>query len=289
MKTSSIVYLNGSYIPAERAHISIFDRGFLFSDSVYEVIAVLDGRLVDFDAHLARLRHSLAALDIPCPLGEEDFLTIHRTLIQKNSLQEGIVYLQISRGQAPQRDFLPPEKKDLQPTLCLFTQEKTLIDAPVLRQGLRVCTVPDLRWGRCDLKTTQLLYSSMMKAHAVQQGFDDSWFVRDNRIVEGTSSTTYIITEDKCLLTPPHSYEVLPGVTRNAILELLDKTDLSLRESSFTPPQAYAAQEAFITGSARLVCPVIAIDGHSIGTGKPGPYTRRLQEIYVAHALETAV
>lgn len=284
----SVVYLNGAYSSAESACISVFDRGFLFSDGVYEVTAVLEGRLVDFQAHQERLRRSCAALDLPCPLSQEAFLEIHKTLIARNDLQEGIIYLQITRG-AAERDFLPPAFDSVKPTVFLFTQKKNLRGSPALTQGLRICTIPDLRWAWCHLKTIQLLYPSLMRAHTHHRGFEDAWFIKDGHITEGLSSNAYIVTQEGYLVTRPQGPEILSGVTRSALLALIQETGGAIEERPFSVEEALNAAEAFITGSGRLVCPVVQIDGSSIGTGEPGPITQRLQTLYLEAALRSAI
>ena len=188
---SRTVYVNGEYLPEGEARVSIFDRGFLMADGVYEVVSVLDGRLIDFDGHMARLERSLGELDMPAPATPEALLEIHRELVARNGVEEGLVYLQITRGPA-ERDFVYPEAP--QPTLVLFTQSKALIDSPVAQRGIRVISVPDRRWGRRDIKTVQLLYPSMAKMEAKAAGADDAWMVEDGLVTEGTSNNAHIVT-----------------------------------------------------------------------------------------------
>ena len=192
------VYVNGEYVSEEDAKVSIFDRGFLFADGVYEVTSVLDGKLVDFPGHCARLRRSLGELAMGLPMSDEDLSAIHRRLVVENKLQEGLIYLQVTRGVA-ERDFLfPPEETPR--TLVLFTQAKPLIQSALAARGQKVVTVEDLRWSRCDIKTVQLLYPSMAKMEAKSKGADDAWLVRDGAVTEGSSNNAYIVLEDGAIV-----------------------------------------------------------------------------------------
>jgi len=280
------VYVNGRYVPEGEASLSIFDRGILFADAVYEVTAVLDGRLVDFPAHMRRLARSLGELDMPAPGSDEVLLEIHRELLRHNDLHEGLVYLQVSRGSA-ERDFLCPRAP--QPSLVLFTQEKALLESPAARHGISVVTQPDLRWRRCDIKTTQLLYSSLAKTEAARHGADDAWMVADGMITEGTSSNAYIVEPDGTIVTRRLSEAILHGITRSAVLAYATEAGVRVRERAFSVAEAKQAAEAFITSATSLVTPVVAIDGHRIGGGTPGPVARRLRELYIEKSLAAAV
>jgi D-alanine transaminase len=283
---SRIVYVNGSYVPEEEACVSVFDRGFLMADAVYEVTSVLDGRLCDYAGHMARLKRSLGELDMPMPTDEAALLAIHRELVERNALREGVVYLQVSRGVA-ERDFAWPE--GMVPGLVLFTQEKALVDTPAAREGISVVTTDDLRWARRDIKTTQLLYPSLAKMHAKAAGADDAWMVEDGQVTEGTSNNAHIVTRDGVLVTRQLSTDILHGITRASVLKLAEEAQIRIEERPFTVEEAQAAAEAFVTAASIFVCPVVRIDGVALGEGRPGPMTRRLREIYVANARETSV
>jgi D-alanine transaminase len=283
---SRIVYVNGSYVPEEEACVSVFDRGFLMADAVYEVTSVLDGRLCDYAGHMARLKRSLGELDMPMPTDEAALLAIHRELLERNALREGVVYLQVSRGVA-ERDFAWPE--GMVPGLVLFTQEKALVDTPAAREGISVVTTDDLRWARRDIKTTQLLYPSLAKMHAKAAGADDAWMVEDGQVTEGTSNNAHIVTRDGVLVTRQLSTDILHGITRASVLKLAEEAQIRIEERPFTVEEAQAAAEAFVTAASIFVCPVVRIDGVALGEGRPGPVTRRLREIYVANARETSV
>lgn len=282
------VYVNGSYLPENEATVSVFDRGFLFADAVYEVTAVLRGRLVDFAGHLARLRRSLGELEMALPLSDEALLEIHRELVRRNAIEEGLVYLQVSRGNAGDRDFLYPDPAT-PPTVVLFTQKKSLIDSPLAARGQRIVTVEDLRWRRCDIKTVQLLYPSMIKELARKRGADDAWMVRDGLVTEGSSNNAHIVTADQRIVTRPLSSDILHGITRKAVLACAGELGLAVEERPFTVAEAQAATEAFSTSASGFVSPVVEIDGAAVGDGKPGPVVARLRKIYVEKSLEAAV
>lgn len=283
---SRIVYVNGSYLPEEEAKVSIFDRGYLMADGVYEVTSVLDGRLVDFAAHMRRLRRSLSELRIPSPATDDELLAIHRELLTRNRLDEGLVYLQVTRG-THDRDFAWPD--GLTPNLVMFTQVKALEDAEGPKRGFRVISVPDLRWKRRDIKTIQLLYPSLAKMQAKAAGKDDAWMVEEGFVTEGTSNNAYIVTKEGTIVTRNLSEDILHGITRGAVLELAREQGLAVEERPFTIAEAQAAAEAFITAASTFVCPVVEIDGVTLGDGRPGPVATRLREIYLDHARRTAI
>lgn len=278
---SRTVYINGEYVDEREARVSVFDRAFLFADAVYEVSAVIDGALVDNDAHLARLERSLAALRIPLPCPREEIVAAQRALVEKNRLREGAVYLQVSRGVAD-RDFRFPV--DAAPTLVMFTQARTLVDDPVAARGIRVITVEDLRWKRRDIKTVGLLAASMAKQQAVEAGVEDAWLVEDGLVTEGSSNNAAIVTADGVLVTRHLGNEILHGITRAAVLELSRREGITVEERAFTVAEAQAATEAFATSATAFVCPVVAIDGVTIGDGRPGPVAIRLRQLYIEMA-----
>jgi D-alanine transaminase len=283
---SRIVYVNGDYLPEEEAKVSVFDRGFLFADGVYEVTSVLDGKLLDFAGHAKRLQRSLDALEMENPVTEDELLSIHRELVTRNGVEDGLVYLQVTRGSAD-RDFAYP--KDAKPTLVLFTQSKPgLADSPVAKVGLKVISLPDIRWGRRDIKTVQLLYPSMGKMAAKKAGADDAWMIEDGFVTEGTSNNAYII-KGKRLITRHLGNEILHGITRAAVLRCAREAQMEVEERAFTLDEAKAADEAFITSATTFVMPVVEIDGVKLGDGTPGPVTKRLREIYLEESRKAAV
>lgn len=279
---SRIVYVNGEYLPGEQGKVSIFDRGFLFADGVYEVSAVLRGRLVDNEAHLARLHRSLSELQIPQPVSDAEIVAAQRRLVERNNLNEGLVYLQISRGPA-ERDFAFPAEPA--PTLVMFTQQLALIESPMAEQGIAIQTVQDIRWKRRDIKTVGLLAPSMAKQAALDAGADDAWMVEDGYVTEGTSNNAFIVTHDGVVKTRQLSNLILHGITRAAVLRLAGQAAITVEEAAFTPGEAYGAKEAFITSASAFALPVVRIDGREIGDGRPGPVVRRLRQLYIEAAL----
>lgn len=280
---SRIVYVNGEYLPEDQATVSVFDRGFLFADGVYEVSSVLHGRLVDNAGHLARLHRSLKELEMAAPVSDAEIEAIQKALIERNDVQQGLVYLQVTRGVAD-RDFAYPE--GVQPTLVMFTQSKNLLQNPQAERGLRVITTEDIRWKRRDIKTVGLLAPSMAKMIAKRAGADDAWLVEEGKVTEGSSNNAYIVTRDGTLVTRQLGNEILAGITRKAVLELARTSDLKIQERAFTVPEALDAAEAFITSATTFVMPVVNIDGQPVGDGCPGPVTRRLRELYISMALQ---
>ena len=283
---SRIVYVNGDYLPEEDAKVSIFDRAFLMSDGIYEVTTVLDGKLVDFPGHLTRLHRSLGELDIPAPVSDEDLLAIHRELVARNGVAEGMIYLQVTRG-TQDRDFA--WGPDLTPTLVLFTQAKSVADSPLADRGARVIAIEDLRWGRRDIKTTQLLYPSIAKMAAKKAGCDDAWMVEDGLVTEGTSNNAWIVLAYGTLVTRNLSNAILHGITRAAVKEYASAHQIKVEERPFTLDEAKSAAEAFFTSASAFVTPIVEIDGATLGDGTPGPVAKRLREIYLAESRARAI
>ena len=283
-----IVYVNGSFLPENEATVSIFDRGFLFADGVYEVTSVLDGKLIDFASHATRLARSLTELDMRSPIEMDDLLAVHRELVRANDIKEGLVYLQITRGAASDRDFSYPSE-DTPPTIVLFTQNKPgLADSPMAKVGIKVISIEDQRWGRRDIKTVQLLYPSMGKMMAKAAGCDDAWMVEDGAVTEGTSNNAYIVKNGK-IITRQLSNDILHGITRAAVLRFAKEAQMEVEERAFTVLEVQDADEAFFTSASAFVMPVVEIDGVVIGSGAPGSVSLRLREIYLEESLKTAI
>ncbi|OIQ32561.1 MAG: D-amino acid aminotransferase [Alphaproteobacteria bacterium MedPE-SWcel] len=281
------VYVNGVYTSEDQAQISIFDRGFLFGDAVYEVTAVMNGMLVDFEAHMDRLERSMAELDMVRGFERPALLTIHKTLIKNNNLQEGLVYLQVTRG-AADRDFDFSEM-DAAPGLVLFTQAKALDANPLAARGQKIILADDLRWGRSDIKTVQLLYASLMKTRAKRQGADDVWLCRDGKITEGSSNNAYIVTHRNEIITRELSTDILHGITRASVLRLAELHQLKIIERAFSVEELRNAKEAFSTSASGFVNPVVNVDGAVIGDGQPGHIASALRSSYVAASEAAAV
>ncbi|WP_340109677.1 D-amino-acid transaminase [Pikeienuella sp. HZG-20] len=282
---SRTVYVNGDYVPEEEAKISVFDRGFLMADAVYEVTAVLDGKLIDFPGHAARLHRSLTELKLKPACTDEELLAIHRSLIEKNALANGLVYLQITRG-AADRSFVWP--KDAEPGIVLFTQASDPVNAPEAKTGIKVITVEDQRWARRDIKTVQLLFPSFAKMEAKAAGKDDAWLVTDGLVNEGSSNNAYIV-KDGVIVTRGLSQDILHGITRAAVLRFAREAQMKIEERAFSVEEAKAADEAFYTSATGFVTPVVEIDGAPIGGGAPGPIAARLREVYIDESRKTAI
>ena len=283
------VYVNGEYLPETEAKVSIFDRGFLMADAVYEVTSVLGGKLIDFDGHAVRLERSLNELDMPHPINKDDLLEVHRELVRLNGIEEGMIYLQISRGAPNDRDFVFPDPEVTKPTIVLFTQNKPgLARSPMAQKGMKVISIEDVRWGRRDIKTVQLLYPSMGKMMAKKAGCDDAWMVEDGFVTEGTSNNAYIIKGNK-IITRALSNDILHGITRAAVLRFAREAQMDVEERNFTISEAQDADEAFITSASTFVMPVVEIDGKAVGTGSVGPMATRLREIYLDESIKSAI
>lgn len=272
------VFVNGQYVPEDQAQVSIFDRGFVFGDGIYEVVPVVGGKMVDKAPFLERLKRSLGELRIDMPMSEADYLAMHEKLIELNNIDEGGVYSQITRG-AADRDFAFP--KAATPSVAAFTMKKQLLDNPNATTGVKVVTVEDIRWKRRDIKSVALLGQVMAKQEAVEKGGFEGWMVEDGFVTEGTSSTAYIVKDDT-IITRPLSNSILPGIRRKVLLQLCAKHNVKLEERLFTVEEALDADEAFLSSATTLVMPIVDIDGTMIGGGQPGPMARKMREAYIA-------
>lgn len=280
-----IAYVNGQFLPEEEASVSVFDRGFLFADAVYEVTAIINGKLVDFEHHMARLQRSCAELQLSFPYDLAELKQIHLQLVQQNNIEEGLVYLQLTRGNAKQRSFLYPDNQT-KPTLVLFAQKTKIVENEKSKYGIKVVTVDDIRWQRCDIKTVSLLAACLAKHHAHQQGADDAILIKDGYITEGSSSNFFIINYDNEIITRPLSQCILPGITRQAIIQLAQEKGLKVIERLFTLDEVKNANEAFISSATTLIWPVTSVDNELINQGKVGPLSQRLRQIYLDKAIQ---
>ncbi len=264
----------------------MLDRGFLFAEAVYEVTAVIDGRLIDSASHLARLERSATAIGLALPHSAEEIEALQKELVARNGLQEGLIYLQLTRGADAGRDFLPSPK--LQPTMVMFTQAKRFLDSPAVQSGIAVVTTPDLRWARRDIKSVGLLAQAMAKQIAAEAGAQEAWMVEDGFVTEGASSTAFLVTNEG-IITRKYSQAVLAGCTGSAVMALAQESGLAVVHRPFTVDEALKAREAFITSASTLCQAVVRIDGTKIGSGSPGPVATRLRELYIEFARRTAV
>src|SRR5437773_3898063 len=268
------------------AKVSILDRGFLFADGIYEVAAVLGGKLIDNASHLARLERSVGEIALALPESIERIIDIQRELVARNRLDNGLVYIEVTRGADTGRDFAFP--KGVKPTLIMFTSTKDIVTAPSAKTGINVITVPDLRWTRRDIKSVALLAQVLAKQAAAEAGAGEAWMVEDGVVTEGGSSSAFILTHDDVLVTRQNSSAILPGCTRKAVVALAEERQLRVEERPFTVAEAVAAKEAFVTSATVFVQAVVTIDGNTVANGKPGPITNRLREIYIDFARATA-
>ena len=280
-----IAYVNGDFVPLSEAKVSVLDRGFLFADGIYEVSAVLEGKLVDNDSHLARLERSVGEIKLPLPETIARIKEIQRELITRNELRDGLVYIQVTRGADVGRDFAFP--KGVKPTLMMFTSVKDIVNAAAARTGIGVITVPDIRWERRDIKSVALLAQVLAKQAAAEAGAGEAWMIEDGKVTEGGSSSAFILTMDDVLVTRENSRAILPGCTRKAVVKLAEERQLRIEERAFTIEEALKAKEAFITSASSFVQPVVKIDGKTVADGKPGPMAQRLREIYIEFARAT--
>jgi D-alanine transaminase len=277
---SRTVYVNGQFLPEEDGKVSIFDRGFLFADGVYEVTPVINSKLADYDAHEQRLDRSLNELRMAWPCTKPELRAMHEQLIVRNELAEGIIYMQVTRGVADRQFNFP---KDSKSTLVAFTQVMTLVDNPNARTGVKVVTTPDIRWLRRDIKTVMLLAPVLGKQEAYEKGASEAWMVEGGVVTEGTSSNAYIVKDGK-VITRELSNRILNGCTRRALKRLAEEIGITMEERAFTPDEAYAADEAFLTSASQFVMPITEIDGTRIGGGQPGPVARKLRELVLEEA-----
>jgi D-alanine transaminase len=282
-----IAYVNGTFVPLSEAKVSVLDRGFLFADGIYEVAAVLDGKLIDSASHLARLERSVGEIGLALPETIARIEELQKELIARNQLDNGMVYLQVTRGADKGRDF--PFPKGVTPTLVMFVTAKDIVNAASAKTGIGVITVPDIRWERRDIKSVALLAQVLAKQAAAAAGAGEAWMIQDGHVTEGGSSTAFILTQDDVIVTRQNSNAILPGCTRKAVIALAEERQLKVEERAFTVDEALKAKEAFITSASSFVQPVVTIDGKAVGDGKPGPMATRLREIYIDFAKATAV
>ena len=275
-----IVYVNGDYLPEEEGKVSIFDRGFLFADGVYEVTAVVGGKLIDYAPHMERLERSLKEIAMAWPCTKAELRAMHEELIRRNAVKQGWVYMQITRG-AADRDFKFP--KAVGSSLVAFTQVKDIIDNPDAVTGVKVISVPDVRWARRDIKSVMLLAPVLGKQAAYEAGAFEAWMIEDGHVTEGTSSNAYIVKDGR-VITCPLSNRILAGVTRRSLFRLAAESGVIIEERRFTLSEAYESDEAFLTSASNFVLPIVEIDGNRIGGGQPGPVARRLRALFIEMA-----
>lgn len=281
-----IVFLNGEYLPEQEAKISIFDRAVNFGDAIYEVAGVLDGKLVDFEHHMQRYFNSLNKLSIEPPLQQQEILQAFRKLVELNQIDEGLVYMQVTRGVA-ERDFVWPE--DIKPTVFMFTQPKNADENSAAEHGITLASVADIRWARRDIKTVNLLAQVLAKKTAHDAGAYEALMVDPEGNVTECGSTSFFIVKDNQVLTRSLTNDILPGVTRRAVVGLCNSQGLNLLETKFTLEQALNADEAFISAASSYILPVVKIDDRELSGGKPGAFSQRMREIYIEYARDSLI
>ena len=282
-----IAYVNGRYLPADLAAVSIEDRGYQFADGVYEVCEVRGGRLIDERRHMARLDRSLAELGIARPMSAAALSLILHEVVRRNRVRDGTVYVQITRG-AMRRDFpFPPAGTP--PTVVVIARSADPARlAKLAAEGVAVVTMPDIRWGRVDIKSVALLPNVLAKQAAMEQGAREAWLVDEaGRVTEGASSSAWIVSPDGVLITRPLGNDILPGITRAVVMDVVKAQGLKFEERPFTVAEAHAAREAFITSASQLVMPVVRIDGRPVGNGAPGLVATALRRDYHRYAEES--
>jgi len=276
-------YVNGRFVPHGMAAVHVEDRGYQFADGVYEVVPVVDGLPVDEEGHLDRLERSLRELSIRMPVNRAVLELKARELVRRNGLKNGLLYMQVTRGVAPRNHAFPGDSVD--PSLVMTTKRMNFAAMDKFRDGVGVITAPDIRWGRCDIKTVGLLANCLAKQQAAEAGAYEAWLVDDDgRVTEGSSSNAWIVSKDGTLVTRQADHGILRGITRQTILKLAAEEGLRFEERPFTVSEAHEAKEAFVTSATSFVTPVVRLDDRVIGNGKPGLLTERLLDVYRHYA-----
>ena len=276
-KETNIVYLNGQYLPVEEATISVMDRGFLFGDAVYEVIPVFGGRLLRLDGHLHRLQNSLDRISLANPHDDEGWHSIFETLLQQNPGHDRAVYLQVTRGAYPKRD-LAIDSQYPATVFAMILQVKQP-DLNVVSAGISAITVEDFRWDACDIKSTSLVANVMLKQQAAQASVDDAILIKNGIVTEGTASNVFLVKDGK-LITPPTGHQLLPGITRDLVLEIAENNAILVKEREIREAELYEADEIWMTSSTREIAPVIRLNAEDVGTGKAGEMWQRVMDLY---------
>ena len=280
----SVAWVNGEFKNIDDATVSVLDRGFLFADGVYDVAAVIAGRAIDLPAHLNRMARSLHEMKLTSPVPLNQLPGLMTELIQRESLQEGMIYLQVTRGADRTRGFSFPDSQTTPATLVMFAQQKKLVDNPDALNGVTAISIPDIRWRRRDIKSISLLPQVLGKQLATEAGAFEAIMIEDGYVTEGTSSAVGMIRANE-LVTRPISNDILDSITRRAIDHLCQQTDLKVVERKFALEELVDADEVFVASATALITPVISIDGHAIGNGVPGPWAQQLRKSYLSVAI----
>jgi D-alanine transaminase len=284
-----IAYVNGRFVRQAEACVHIEDRGLQLADAVYEVWAVFDGRLADAEGHFARLSRSLSELRIAEPMSRAALTVVLRETLRRNRVRDGLLYIQVGRGVAPRDHAFP--RTAVAPSVIVTAKavDRAAAEAKAAK-GIGAVTTPENRWGRCDIKTTNLLPNVMARQAAAEAGAGEAWFVDElGFVTEGAASNAWIVDADGRLRTRDTNANILRGITRRSLIDIIRESGLEMDERPFTPAEARQAREAFITGAGALITPVVSIDGQPIGDGTPGPVATRLRSLYIERARSTAI
>lgn len=275
-----MAYVNGRYVPHGDAAVHIEDRGYQFADGVYEVVTIVGGRMIDEEPHLDRLERSLGELEIAMPMSRAVLRMVMRELVRRNRVKDGLLYMQITRGVCP-RDHKYPAPS-VKPAVVMTTRQADYANSAKFEDGVKVITIPDIRWQRCDIKTVSLLPNCMGKTMAARAGAYEAWQVdADGMVTEGTSSNAWIVTKDGTLVTRPATHAILNGITRLSILRIAREEGITFEERPFSVEEAKSAREAFTSSATSFATPVVTIDDRTIANGKPGSLTTRIFECYM--------
>lgn len=284
-----VAYVNGRFVPHGEATVHIEDRGYQLADAVYEVWALFEGRLSDAEGHFARLERSLSELAIAMPMSRKALTLVLKEAVRRNRVREGLLYLQVSRGVAPRDHAFPKAFTPPSVVITVNAVDRAATEARAAK-GVGVVTTPENRWGRCDIKTVGLLPNVLAKQKAREAGAVEAWFVDElGFVTEGASSNAWIVDEKGRLRTRDTNANILRGITRRTLMDVIDAEGLAVDERPFTPQDAKAAREAFITGAGSLVLPVVSVDGAPVGEGRPGPIATKLRRLYIERAKATSI
>lgn len=284
-----VAYVNGRFVPHGEAFVHIEDRGYQFADAVYEVWALFDGKLGDAEGHFVRLERSLGELSMPMPMTRAALTLVMREAVRRNRIRDGMLYMQVGRGVAPRDHAFPKTPVPMSVVMTVSAVDRVASEARAAK-GVAVITTPETRWGRCDIKTVGLLPNALAKQKAREAGAVEAWFVDElGFVTEGASSNAWIVDREGKLRTRDTNANILRGITRRTLLEVIADEGLAVDERPFTPDDARQAKEAFITGAGTLVLPVVTVDGKPVGEGKVGPVASRLRSLYIERAKATAI
>ncbi len=273
----NIVYLNGRYVAIEDAKVSVMDRGFLFGDGIYEVIPVFSGKMLCLEEHLNRLQNSFDRISLRNPMSKAEWFNVFSQLLEKNDGEDRAIYLQVSRGVYPKRDL--SINPDYPPTIFAMVLQVTPADLEVVSAGISVITVDDFRWNACDIKTTSLAANVMLRQQATEAQVQEAILIKNGAVTEGTTSNVFMV-KNKVLITPPTGRQLLPGITRDLVVEIAENNAILVEQRVIKEAELYTADEIWMTGSTREIAPVIRLNGEPVGSGVAGSMWKRMMDLY---------